>query len=150
MLAGGLDRSHPAEHSYLLHPIGDVILLVSELPSGSPPVRPQNRLMAGVPGATVVSESGERSGTMSNALTARELGRGVGAVPCPMTSAANIGPNELIKQNFISLINQPSEAITLLDAEAISKRRTARPELGRQSCHCRSGTIDPAATQPTL
>lgn len=106
--------------------------------------------MAGVPGATVVFEADERAGTMTSTLKARELGRGVGTVPGPVTSAASIGANEFIKQSFASLINRPSEGVARLVAEARFKRRAARPELGQGFCHCRSGTIDPTATQPTL
>lgn len=39
VLANGLDRPYPAGHSELLNRIGDVGLLVSELPPGAPPTR---------------------------------------------------------------------------------------------------------------
>lgn len=135
VLAGGLDRPYPAGHSDLLRQIGDVGLLVSELPSGAAPTRDRfiarNRLMAALSGATVIPEAGVRSGSMATVLTARELGRGVGAVPGPVTSAASSGPNELIKQRFASLITQPSDVIALLDADGPSKPAVMRPELGQ-------------------
>lgn len=141
VLAGGLDRPYPAGHSDLLRQIGDVGLLISELPPGSAPTRhrfiARNRLMAALSGATVVPEAGVRSGSMATVLTARELGRGVGAVPGPVTSAASAGPNELIKQRFASLITQPSDVIALLDADDPPKRGVTRAELGQEFGHRR-------------
>lgn len=108
VLASGLDRRYPAGHSELLDQIGDAGLLVSELPPGATPTRDRfvarNRLMAALSGATVIPEAGVRSGSMTTVRTARDLGRGLGAVPGPVTSAASTGPNELIKQGFASLI----------------------------------------------
>ena len=141
VLAGGLDRPYPAGHSDLLRRIGDVGLLVSELPPGAAPTRhrfiARNRLMAALSGATVIPEAGVRSGSMATVLTARELGRGVGAVPGPVSSAASTGPNELIKQRFASLITQPSDMIALLDADDPPKRGVTRAELGQEFGHRR-------------
>lgn len=55
VLAGGLDRPYPAGHSELLNRIGDVGLLVSELPPGAAPTRhrflARNRLLAALSGS---------------------------------------------------------------------------------------------------
>lgn len=139
VLAGGLDRPYPAGHSDLLRQIGDVGQLVSELPPGAAPTMhrfiARNRLMAAISGAIVVPEAGVRSGSMTTVLTTREVGRGVGAVPGPVTSAASIGPNELIKQRFASLVTQTSDVIALLDADNPPKRGATRPELGQDLGH---------------
>lgn len=142
VLAGGLDRPYPAGHSDLLRQIGDVGLLISELPPGAAPTRhrfnARNRLMAALSGATVGPEAGVRSGSMTTVLTARWLGRAIGAVAGPVTSAASAGPNELIKQRFASLITQPSDVIALLDADDPPKRGVTPPELEREFGHRRS------------
>jgi len=139
VLANGLDRPYPAGHSELLNRIGDVGLLVSELPPGAAPTRhrflSRNRLLAALSGATVIPEAGPRSGSMTTVLAARELGRGVGAVPGPVTSVASAGPNELIKQGFASLVTQPSDVIDLLDADRTPDRTVTRPEVGREFGH---------------
>jgi len=57
----------------------------------------------------VIPEAGMRSGSMATALAAHALGRGVGAVLGPVTSAISTGPNELIKQGFASVITQGSD-----------------------------------------
>lgn len=140
VLAGGLDRPYPAGHSDLLRQVGDVGLLVSELPPGTAPTRwrfmARNRLLAAISGATVIPEAGVRSGSMTTVLSARELGRGVGAVPGPVTSAASSGPNELIRQGFATLVTQPSDLIALLDADA-PRRAVTLPEVGRDFGHRR-------------
>jgi DNA processing protein len=134
VLTGGLDRPYPAGHSELLSRIGDVGLLVSELPPGAAPTRyrflARNRLLAALSGLTVIPEASPRSGSMTTVIAARELGRGVGAVPGPVTSVASAGPNELIKQGFAVLVTQPSDVIALLDSNA-PNRVVARSELGR-------------------
>lgn len=134
VLAGGLDRPYPAGHRDLLDRVGDLGLLVSELPPGSAPTRhrfiARNRLLAALSGATVIPEAGVRSGSMSTVLAARDLSRGVGAVPGPVTSATSSGPNELIRQGLATLVTQPSDVIDLLDADA-PDRAVTRPEVGR-------------------
>ena len=141
VLAGALDRPDPAGHSDMLRRIGNVGLLVSEVPPGATPTRhtfiARNRLMAALSGATMVPEAGMRSGSMTTVLIARELGRGVGAVPGPVTSAASAGPNELIKQRFASLITQPSDVIALFDADDPPKREVTPPELVQEFGHRR-------------
>ncbi|HCX85858.1 MAG TPA: DNA processing protein DprA [Micrococcales bacterium] len=147
VLANGLDRPYPAGHSELLNRIGDVGLLVSELPPGAAPTRhrflARNRLLAALSGATVIPEAGPRSGSMTTVIAGRDLGRGVGAVPGPVTSVASAGPNELIKQGLASLVTQPSDVIALLDADPNPRRAVTRPEAGREFGHQHSSRGTP-------
>lgn len=147
VLAGGLDRPYPAGHSELLNRIGDIGLLVSELPPGSAPTKhrflARSRLLAALSGATVIPEAGPRSGSMTTVIAARDLGRGVGAVPGPLTSVASAGPNVLIKQGFASLVTQPSDVIDLLDADPSPGRAMTRPEIGREFGHRRPSRSTP-------
>lgn len=139
VLANGLDRPYPAGHSDLLNQIGDVGLLVSELPPGTAPTRhrflARNRLLAALSGATVIPEASPRSGSMTTVIAARELGRGVGAVPGPVTTVTSAGPNELIKQGFASLVTHTGNVIDLLDADPNPGRAVTRPEAGREFGH---------------
>ena len=50
----------------------------------------RNRLLAALSGATVIPEAGPRSGSMTTVIAGRDLGRGVGAVPGPVTSVASV------------------------------------------------------------
>ena len=134
VLAGGVDRPYPAGHGDLLRRVGEVGLLVSEVPPGAAPTRhrfiARNRLMAALSGATVIPEASARSAAMTTVLAARDLDRGVGAVPGPVTSAASSGTNELIRQGQATLVTQSSDVIALLDADAPG-HPVSRSEVGR-------------------
>lgn len=101
-VAGGADRIYPAGHATLLGDIADAGLLLSEVPAGSPPTKwrflGRNRLIAALGRATVVVEAGSRSGTLNTAGHASSLGRPLGAVPGPVTSAASAGCHRLLRE----------------------------------------------------
>jgi DNA processing protein len=119
VLAGGIDRRYPAGNAEMLDRIGDVGLLVSERPPQSAPTRQmflaRHRLMAALSGASVVVEASPRSGALHTASEALALGRGVGAVPGPVTSAASHGTNDLLRGATASLVANVGDVIRLLD-----------------------------------
>ncbi|WP_054952089.1 DNA-processing protein DprA [Flaviflexus massiliensis] len=102
VLAGGADRVYPAAHRELF----DAVLIsggaiVSEQPPGAAPARhrflSRNRIIAALGQTTIVIEAGYRSGALSTARWAAEIGRDVGAVPGPVTSALSQGTNQLLR-----------------------------------------------------
>src|SRR5690606_31319799 len=101
-LAGGVDRFYPSGHDALLTRIVEKGAVVSELPCGSQPTKwrflQRNRLIAAASRATVVVEAGWRSGSLNTAGHAAALGRPLGAVPGPVTSAASAGCHRLIRE----------------------------------------------------
>jgi len=133
VLAGGLDRPYPHGHSELLQRVAGVGLLMSEMPPGSTPTRhrfiARGRLLAALSSATVVVEAGARSGAMNVAREAHALGRGVGAVPGPITSAASTGAHLLIRDGVASVVTGSHDVAGLMaahsDAPARSQRRQA-------------------------
>ncbi|SDS66106.1 DNA protecting protein DprA [Paraoerskovia marina] len=105
-LAGGVDRLYPAGNSEILRELmesGGAV--VSEVPPGSVPNRVRflhrNRLIAAASRATVVVEAAWRSGSLSTAARAVELGRPVGAVPGPVTSPASTGCHRLLRDGAV-------------------------------------------------
>src|SRR5699024_662511 len=88
VVPGGPDRLYPAGHRDMLERVGDVGLLMSEMPPGAAPTRhrfiARGRLLAALSSATVIVETGARSGSLHVAREAHALGRGVGAVPGPV------------------------------------------------------------------
>lgn len=100
-LAGGVDRFYPSGHDALLTRITETGAVVSELPCGSQPTKwrflQRNRLIAASSLATVVVEAGWRSGSLNTAGHAAAIGRPLGAVPGPVTSAASAGCHRLIR-----------------------------------------------------
>jgi DNA processing protein len=121
VLANGLDRLHPAGNEQLFERIEQSGgLLVSELPPGSSPTRwrflQRNRILAALSGATVVVEAGHRSGSLNVAWQAHSLGRPVGAVPGPVTSAASAGCHRLVQEGVASLVSDAQDVTDLLDS----------------------------------
>ncbi|WP_314648180.1 DNA-processing protein DprA [uncultured Microbacterium sp.] len=102
LLAGGVDRAYPAGHQRLLTEIAARGAVVSEVPCGAAPTKwrflARNRLIAALGDATVVVEAGWRSGSLNTAGHAASLGRPLGAVPGPVTSAASAGCHRLLRE----------------------------------------------------
>ncbi|MCU1413135.1 MAG: dprA [Microbacteriaceae bacterium] len=116
-LAGGVDRFYPSGHDALLTRIVAEGAVVSELPCGSPPTKwrflQRNRLIAASSLATIVLEAGWRSGSLNTASHAGTLGRPIGAVPGPVTSAASAGCHRLIREQQATLVTSAEEMAEL-------------------------------------
>lgn len=142
VLAGGVDRPYPAAHRDLLERIGDVGLLVSELPPGAAPSRQRfvarSRLLAALSGATVVPEAARRSGALNTARHAYALGRRVAAIPGPVTSAVSAGAHDLIKDGIATMATETSDITKLLDGDPASRRGLDQPALGQEFTYRRS------------
>ena len=91
--------------------------MISELPPGARAHRwcfvARNRIIAALAAATVVVQATERSGSLTTADFAAEVGRAVGAVPGPVTSRLSSGTHALI-QAGAPLIRDATDALDLL------------------------------------
>ena len=91
--------------------------VISELPPGARGYKwcfiARNRLIAALGAVTVVVQATERSGSLTTADFAAELGRAVGAVPGPVTSRLSAGTHALI-QAGAPLIGDAADALELL------------------------------------
>lgn len=118
LLAGGVDRPYPAGHSDMLDRIARSGAVASEVPCGSTPTKwrflARNRLIAAAAGATVVVEAGWRSGSLNTAHHAAALGRPLGAVPGPITSAASAGCHRLLREADAHCITSADDVRELL------------------------------------
>lgn len=102
VLAGGVEKAYPSGHAQLLTSLLERGVVVSEVPCGTAPTKwrflQRNRLIAGLADATVVVEAGWRSGSLNTAGHAAALGRALGAVPGPVTSAASAGCHRVLRE----------------------------------------------------
>jgi DNA processing protein len=118
-LAGGVDRLYPAGHHALLESIIDNGALVSEVPCGTTPTKwrflQRNRLIAAASQATVVVEAGSRSGSLNTAGHAAHLGRPLGAVPGPVTTAHSIGCHRLLREYGATCVTSGDEMMQLIE-----------------------------------
>ncbi|WP_454300803.1 DNA-processing protein DprA [Salana multivorans] len=117
VVVGGLDRLYPSGNRELLERLGDLGLLASEMPPGATPTKwrflARNRILGALSGATVVVEAGYRSGSLNVAARAAELGRPVGAVPGPVTSAASAGTHRLLHEGIAALVTDAADITAL-------------------------------------
>lgn len=137
VLAGGLDRPYPARHTELLGQVADDGLLLSELPPGAAPTKwrflQRGRLLAALSGTVVIAEAGYRSGTLHTAARAMELGRPVGAVPGPLTSAASAGCHRLLRDGLGSIIAGYDDIRELLHGVRDGAHRAVRERAGLEA-----------------
>jgi DNA processing protein len=117
VLACGLDQVYPRGNDRLIDQIGREGLLLSELPPGFGVTRVRflvrNRVVAAVTQGTVVVEAAERSGSLSTAGRAADLGRHVMAVPGSVLSKQSLGTHALIRQGC-PLVTCAAEVLDVL------------------------------------
>ncbi len=113
VLACGVDVPYPRSHADLLRRIGNVGLILSAYPPGSPPNRQRfldrNGLIAVLATDVVVIEAGMRSGSITTAHQAASQGRRVWAMPGPVTSATSAGCHHLIRTRVARIITEPED-----------------------------------------
>lgn len=117
VLAGGADVPYPARGRRLHGRVVEAGCVVSELPPGFTARRwcfvARNRLIAALAEITVVVEAAERSGSLTTASFAEELGRGVGAVPGQVTSRLAAGTNGLLAAGA-AVVRDASDVLDVL------------------------------------
>ena len=118
LMAGGLERAYPQAHTELVERIAATGAVVSEVAPGSAPTKwrflQRNRLIAALSAATVVVEAGWRSGSVNTAHHASALGRPLGAVPGPVTSAASAGCHRLLRELEATCVTTAAEVRELI------------------------------------
>ena len=137
VLAGGLDRPYPAGHADLFTRVSKDGLLLSELPPGAAPTRwrflQRGRLLAALSGTVLIAEAGYRSGTLHTAARAAELGRPVGAIPGPITSATSTGCHRLLRDSLATVITGYDDVRELLHGVRDRAQRVVRERAGLEA-----------------
>lgn len=102
VLAGGLSRIYPPEHTELADRIAENGMVMTETPmqvAPQPGMFPaRNRLISGLCRAVIIVEAHERSGALITARHALEQGREVFAVPGAVDNIASAGSMTLLRQ----------------------------------------------------
>lgn len=102
VLAGGLSRIYPPEHTDLAAEVAAAGALITEAPMTMEPMAAlfpaRNRIISGLSRAVVIVEAADRSGALITARLAAEQGREVFAVPGAVDSVASAGSLHLLRQ----------------------------------------------------
>jgi DNA processing protein len=134
VLPSPLDRITPATNRRLARQIierGGA--LVSEYPPGMPPLRQhfiaRNRLMSGLADAVLITEAGEKSGSLYTADFAVKQGREVLAVPGSIYNPISTGTNNLLKAGSAAVATSYMDvlhALNLVDHSTPAKQVRGR------------------------
>ena len=140
----GLDCIYPAEHRQLAADIAASGALVSEFPTGTPPVPHnfprRNRLMSGLARGVLVVEAASRSGSLITARLAGEQGREVMAVPGSIHNALARGCHRLIKDGA-ALIETIDDVLAALGVSGLASTVIPAPETNHDA-NITNGALD--------
>jgi DNA processing protein len=143
VLAGGLSRIYPPEHTDLAKAVSQSGALLSESGMRMEPMAgmfpARNRIISALSKAVVIIEAAERSGALITASHAGEQGRPVMAVPGPIDAVASGGANALIRKGAV-LIRGVEDILE--EIEGVSRGRRpiesgASPPPGLDELHAR-------------
>lgn len=117
VLAGGLAKIYPPEHTELAQEIRQHGALLSEMPMGVAPLPElfprRNRIISGISRAVIIVEAAAQSGALITSRLAAEQGREVLAVPGPIDSESSAGPHQLIRQGA-TLVRSVDDVLEVL------------------------------------
>lgn len=101
VLAGGVDYIWPVENESLYYEILERGVIISEMPVGFVPVATnfvqRNKLVAGLGDKLILGEADIKSGSMTTARFAFDMGREIWAIPSHPADLRAFGPNSLIR-----------------------------------------------------
>jgi DNA processing protein len=119
VLGCGMGVDYPRGHARLAAAIVARGALVSEFPCGAGPrgwhFPVRNRMIAALAAVTLVVQATPRSGSLSTARHARDLGRPVFAVPGPVFEPLSWGPHSLLRRGAL-LAGHPEDVLEALAA----------------------------------
>jgi DNA processing protein len=131
VLGCGLDSSYPRENAGLAREIVASGAVVSDLPTGTPPLRHhfprRNRIISGLAVGTLVVEAALQSGSLITARLAGEQGREVFAIPGSIHNPMARGCHRLIRQGA-KLVETADDIFAELGALLAGLRMDARAE----------------------
>jgi len=127
--ACGPDRVYPARHRELAGQVAARGALLSELPPGTPALRPhfpfRNRLISALALCVLVVEARLRSGSLVTARHAADQGIDVWAVPGPLGTPVCEGTNRLLRDGAHVAL-EPDDLLRPLGLEAPPHARVQR------------------------
>lgn len=133
VLGGGFDKIYPAMNQNLSDKIIENGLLISEYrPNFSPTVYTfpfRNRIIAALSKGILITEAGEKSGSLHTKEYALELGKEVFAVPGNITSPMSKGSNRLIKSAQCACVLNYEDIVCVFRQKVVISSKSALNQL---------------------
>ena len=132
VLGCGIDIVYPRENTALAQAVAAHGALVSDLPTGTPPLKQhfprRNRIISGLSVGTLVVEAALQSGSLITARLAAEQGREVFAIPGSIHNPMSRGCHRLIRQGA-KLVETMDDVFAELGSLLLGLRAGAEPEV---------------------
>ena len=133
VLAHGLDRIYPSQHTSTSKQMLENGGLISDYKSGTNPDREnfpkRNRIVAGLADLTIVIESSRKGGSLITAHIANDYNRDVFALPGRLTDSQSEGCNHLIKSHKAALIQSVKDIEYIMGWETNKEIKTTQAQL---------------------
>ncbi len=135
VLAHGLDRIYPPEHTEVANEMINKGGLLTEYPFTTQPDREnfpsRNRIVAGLCDAIVVVEAAEKGGALITADIANSYSRDVFAFPGRANDPYSLGCNKFIRDNRAALISGHADLFRMMswDEEKNGKKKNQQQQL---------------------
>ncbi len=133
VLAHGLDRMYPKQHTATAKEMLERGALVTDYKSGTNPDREnfpkRNRIVAGLSDLTIVVESSKKGGSLITAELANNYNRDVFALPGKLSDSQSEGCNWLIKINKAALIQSVKDIEYIMGWQADKSKPTNQTQL---------------------
>lgn len=122
VIAGGVDRIYPPEHTDLYHAIAKTGAVISEMPlslfPGASHFPRRNRLISGLSRGVIIVEAALKSGSLITARTTLEQGRELFAVPGSPLDPRCRGTNNLIRQGA-GLVESAQDVLSMIEGPCV-------------------------------
>ena len=145
VLGGGVDYIWPLENESLYFEILERGVVLSEMPVGFKPVGSnfvqRNRWIAGLAETLILGEADMKSGSMSTARFAIEMGREVWAIPSHPADSRAAGPNSLIASRAAKLCMGESDFFG-------GEKKTKKTDSKNQNSESENDILDKLGTIP--
>lgn len=133
VLAGGFDNIYPLTNLQLFNEMIKNNLVITEY---RPDVKPEtyyfpvrNRIIAGLSKGVIVTEAGEKSGSLHTINYAIEFNREIFAVPGKINSPMSKGTNSIIQQYQGSITLSPEDVLTFLNIKKEKNNKNLEVQL---------------------
>ncbi|MES1223657.1 MAG: DNA-processing protein DprA, partial [Bacteroidota bacterium] len=130
VMAHGLDKIYPPEHTALAKDMVTNGGILTEFSSGTKPDKHnfpiRNRIVAGMCDAVIVAETGLKGGSMITAELANGYNKDVFAFPGKTTDSKSEGCNYLIKNNKAVLLTDALQLIESMNLEEKQKPKNKK------------------------